>query len=84
MSVAAYCRRENISQNTFFNWRKRFPEGQSDALAVSFLKLPFAQSIAERLGVTLPNGAKISAPVSFDLQLMRGVVRLLAPLRSRR
>jgi transposase-like protein len=82
-SIAAYCRLENISQNTFFNWRRRFPEPVVNGPAIPFLKLPFASPGPERLDVTLPNGTKISTPVSFDLHLMREVVRLLAPLRPR-
>jgi transposase-like protein len=84
MSISAYCKQENISQNTFFNWRKRFPKRVDTSPTVPFLKLPFAAPAAERLDLTLPNGAQISVPLSFDVPILRDVVRLLAPLRPRR
>jgi hypothetical protein len=33
--------------------------------------------------LTLPNGARISAPLSFSVPILRDVVRFLAPLRPR-
>jgi len=84
LSITAYCKQENISQNTFFNWRKRFPDQQLNAPTVPFLKLPFSVPAPERLDLTLPNGAKISAPLLFEVPILRNVVRMLAPLRPRR
>jgi len=85
LTIAAYCRQHQISQNTFFNWRKRFfAHPAAPPAAMPFLKLPFAPVPAERLDLTLPNGARISAPLSFDVPILREVIRLLAPLHSRR
>lgn len=84
MTVAAYCRQEDIAQNTFFKWRQRFPSRQNTTQAVSFLKLPIAPPVGDRLDLTLPNGTRISTPLSFDSSILRDVVRLLAPLRPRR
>jgi transposase-like protein len=83
LSIAGYCRQESICENTFHNWRKRFPGPASAAPTIPFLKLPFSASTAERLDLTLPNGAKISAPVSFEPESLRMVVRILSPLRPR-
>jgi transposase-like protein len=83
MSIAAYCRQESICENTFYNWRKRFPEPQDTTPAISFLKLPIVPPSASLLELTLPNGARISAPTSFAVDALREVVRVLAPLRPR-
>ncbi len=83
MSVAAYCRKEKIAENTFYNWRKRFSEALDSARGVPFIKVPFAApSSAERIELVLPNGARISMPLGFDVSLLRDVVRVLASLRS--
>jgi hypothetical protein len=83
LSIAGYCRQESICENSFFNWRRRFSHCVSAASAVPFLKLPFAAPVTERLDLTLPNGAKISVPVSVDPVGLRKVVRILSPLRPR-
>jgi hypothetical protein len=84
MTISAYCRQEKISQNSFFNWCKRFAGPQDISSAIPFLKLPFVAPAVERLDLILPNGARISAPMLFGVPILRDVVRLLAPLRPHR
>jgi len=89
LSIAAYCRRESIPPHTFYNWRnkqldrKPIPE-RSDTTPVQFLRLPTpVVAGTERIELTLPNGANLLVPPSYDLTALRQMVRMLAPLRSR-
>ena len=88
LTIAAYCRREGISQNTFFNWRKRFAGDRSLTSAavpprVSFLHVGSQPTEGQRFEFSLPNGAGLTAPISCDMDVLRQAVRLLAPLRPR-
>jgi hypothetical protein len=83
LSIAAYCEREKIHQNTFYNWRKRFPVARSTVPVSSFIRLPM-QTAPEslKIDVTLPNGVRLLVPISCDMTVFRQTVRLLAPLRA--
>jgi hypothetical protein len=81
LSVSTYCKREGISQNTFFNWRKR--ERDVPTPPISFFQLPTQSPETQKIDITLPNGSRIIIPVSSDPVFMRQTVRMLAPLRSR-
>ncbi len=41
MSVAAYCRKAKIAENTFYHWRKRFSGVLDSSRGVPFLKVSF-------------------------------------------
>jgi hypothetical protein len=83
LSIAAYCEREKIHQNTFYNWRKRFPVAQSTVPVSSFIRLPM-QTAPEplRFDLTLPNGVRLLVPISFDMTVFRQTVRILATVRA--
>jgi transposase-like protein len=88
LSIAAYCKLESIPQNTFYKWRnkeadrKAIPE-RSDTPPVQFLRLPTPIAVTDKIEITLPNGAKLLVPPSYDLTALRQAVRILAPLRPR-
>jgi transposase-like protein len=89
LSIAAYCKRENIHPNTFYQWRTRLSDGKpiperSATTAVHFLRLPTPAVGTDGLALTLPNGAKLLVPPSYDLTALRQTIRMLAPLRPRR
>ena len=88
LSVTAYCKREGIAQNTFFNWRKRLQSkkilrSRPATVPVSFLQMPTQHPDNQRFDLILPNGARLSMPLSCDMMFLRQTVRLLAPLRPR-
>lgn len=88
LSIAAYCTRESIYPNTFYNWRKR-QIGQkattesSTVSSLQFLRLPTQAPETQKIDVTLPNGARLSIPFSCDMTVLRQTVRMIAPLRAR-
>lgn len=88
LSIAAYCKRENIHPKTFYQWRNRLsarnPVPEHSAITpVQFLRLPTPASGADRLELMLPNGAKLLVPPSFDPGALRQTIRMLASLRPR-
>ena len=89
LSIAAYCRRESIPPHTFYNWRnkqsdrKAIPE-RTDTSSLQFLRLPTpVVAGTDRIELTLPNGANLLVPSSYDLTTLRQMVRMLASLRPR-
>lgn len=89
LSIAAYCKRENIHPNTFYQWRNRQPDRKpvpeiSDTPPLQFLRLPTPVMVGtDRIELTLPNGANLIVPPSYDLTTLRQIVRMLASIRSR-
>ena len=90
LSIAAYCRRENIPPHTFYNWQKKqsgqkpVPERTGNP-SLQFLRLPSpVMAGTDRIELTLPNGANLVVPPSYDLTTLRPMVRMLASLRCSR
>jgi transposase-like protein len=81
LSITAYCKRENISQNTFFNWRKRHREGAVPL--VPFLQLPVQSAEMQKFDLTLPNGSRLALPLPCDPVFLRQTIRMLSGLRPR-
>lgn len=83
LSIAAYCDREKIHPNTFYNWRRRFPVTPKTDPVASFIRLPM-QTAPEPLkfDLTLPNGVRLLVPISCDMTIFRQTVRILTPLRA--
>ena len=91
LSIAAYCKRENIHQNTFYRWRQK-QGGQKTAPKISvvpphpqlqFLHLPTQPPETQKIDITLPNGARLQVPHSCDITMLRQTIRMLASLRPR-
>jgi hypothetical protein len=88
LTIAAYCKRENISPSSWWYWRKRLSSKKvfADHTAhapVSFLQLPTQAPETQKIDLTQPNGSRITMPVSCDPVFMRRTIRMLAPLRPR-
>jgi transposase-like protein len=86
LSISAYCQREGIHQNTFYNWRKRLgpvKTGCKSVAPVSFLQLPSPQPDAQKFDLTLPNGSRLTMPMTCDPSFLRQAIRMLSPLRPR-
>jgi hypothetical protein len=88
LTIEAYCKRENISPSSWWYWRKRllskkvFSNHPAHA-PVSFFQLPTQSPETQKIDVTLPNGSRITIPVSCDPVFMRQTIRMLAPLQPR-
>jgi len=88
LTIVAYCKGEGINPSRWWYWRKRLLSKQrivnhpADA-PVSFLQLPTLSPDAQKFDLTLPNGARISMPLSCPPDFLRQVVRTLSCLRPR-
>lgn len=71
-SIAAFCRRRDVSQASFYSWRKRFRESE----AASFVSVSVVGG--SELEVQFPCGVTMRVP--RDYELVRCVV---AALRDR-
>lgn len=97
LSIAEFCRRERISQPSFFNWRKRFTETRAIASrrggprtgrlgqGPKFLELPLpGWSAAAGIQLTLPSGAVVTLPPQASTETVMAVIRaaMIAPART--
>ncbi len=88
LTIAAYCKRENISSSSWWYWRKRLQNAKPvsadhSVSPVSFLQLPMQALETPKFDCTLPNGVRLILPVSCDMLFLRKTIRMLAPLRPR-
>jgi hypothetical protein len=73
VSVAEFCRRERVSQPSFYQWRRRLrprPSGR----APRFVELPALPRAAAVL-VTLPSGAVVTLPAQTSADMVGAVIR---------
>ena len=88
LTIAAYCKRENINLSSWWYWRKRLLSkslftNHTVHAPVSFLQLPTQPPDAQKFDLTLPNGARIMMPLYCEPVFLRQAIRMLAPLRPR-
>jgi len=88
LSIAAYCKRDGVAPNTFFNWKKRHRDStddfhRSNAGPVSFLQLPTQSAENQKFDLTLPNGSRLAMPLPCDPAFLRQTIRMLSGLRPR-
>jgi hypothetical protein len=88
LTIKAYCKRENINPSIWWYWRKRLLSKKhfrntSTQPPVSFLQLPTQSLDTQKFDLVLPNGARISMPLSCTPDFLRQVVRTLSCLRPR-
>lgn len=85
LSIAAFCRQEQISQPSFFQWRRRLQQPADDTSR--FVQLPSpAWPAAGGVQVTLPSGAVVTLPGQASAELIAAVVQaaMLAPQEDER
>ena len=88
LSVRGFCRREGLSEASFYSWRRTLAERASEAKEAnepSFVQVTSAASepqspaaAASSLEVVLPGGAVVRVPMGFDAALLRQVVEVLS------
>ena len=89
LTIASYCKREDINLSSWWYWRKRLvSRTNSDKhvtshAQVSFLQLPTQLPEPQKIDLTLPNGARVSLPLSCEPVFLRQTIRMLSGLRPR-
>lgn len=95
LSVVAFCRQEQVSQASFFNWRKRLsltsskrrPSRSSGGpdRRPRFVQLPAAPwPGSEEIRIALPGGALVTLPPQASTELMAAAIRaaMIAPTQT--
>ena len=80
LSVAEFCRQEKVSVPSFYHWRKRLADRESDESRQAFdpaTFIPVQVTTVESLHVTFPNGAKLELPAR-DHELVKISIDLIA------
>lgn len=80
LSVVEFCRREQVSVPSFYQWRRKLADSSNLAVPrrptrASFL--PVQVSAAADLQVNFPNGARLTLPAS-DHELVRVSIEAIA------
>ena len=84
LSVVEFCRREQVSVPSFYQWRRKLTDSSKGAIPcrptrASFL--PVRVSAATDLQVKFPNGARLTLPAS-DHELVRLSIEAIAQTRT--
>ena len=85
LSIAEFCRREQISQPSFFAWRKRFSgerakparrrDGQGARGVARFVEVSPAWPPSGEVRILLPGGARVTLPVDASPELLSAAIR---------
>lgn len=83
LSVAEFCRREQVSAPSFYNWRKRLAgttdDGRETAVPATFL--PVQVTASRSLQVAFPNGITLTLPAD-DHELIQRSIAAIAEART--
>ena len=78
LSVAEFCRREGISEPSFFAWRKRLAGRQTKS--PRFIELPpLAWSATAGVQIALPGGAIVTLSPQATTELVTAAIRAAMP-----
>jgi hypothetical protein len=76
LSVAEFCRRQEITQASFYQWRKRLESEEPRAESVRFVQLPTpAWNAANAAEMRLPGGAVVSFSDRAAPELIAAAIR---------
>ena len=85
LSVTEFCRREQVSAPSFYQWRKRLAgtadDGQDTTPTTQATFLPVQVTAFRSLQVAFPNGATLSLPAD-DPALIRLSIAAIAEART--
>ena len=76
LSVAEFCRRERVSQPSFYQWRKRLAAANGQAKATTAF-VPVQVTATEAVRIAFPNGAVLTLP-GDDRELIKACIESLA------
>lgn len=83
LSVAAYCRRERISEASYYYWKRRLAESKDKPKTEShegngrFVAIDLPQSARDQLEVVLRNGRRVVVPDRFSENTLRALLAIL-------
>ena len=83
LSVAGYCRRERISEASYYYWKRRLaaskesPDAELREGNGRFLAIEVPQVAGDRLEVVLRNGRRVVVPDRFDEGALRALLVIL-------
>lgn len=82
LSVAGYCRRERISEASYYYWKRRLaskelPDPELREGNGRFVAIELPQAADDRLEVVLRNGRRVVVPDRFDEGALRGLLAIL-------
>jgi Transposase len=76
LSVAEFCRRQEIAQASFYQWRKRLESEEPGAESLRFVQLPTpAWTAAKAIEMRLPGGAVVSFSDRAAPELVAAAIR---------
>jgi len=85
LSVAAYCRRERISEASYYYWKRRLaetnekdkPTTESREGSGRFVAIDLPQTAGDKLEVVLRNGRRVVVPERFSANTLRALLAIL-------
>ncbi len=85
LSIVAFCRQEQVSQPSFFQWRRRLVSMEPAEEPRRFVQLPPVWPAAG-VQLTLPSGAVVTLPAQASAELITVAIRaaLVIPLEDQR
>ena len=87
LSVAAFCRRHEVSPAAFYGWKRRLAgETSGKSTEVSFVPLPLDQAVpplAAELSLQLPNGVQVTVPCNFDDAALERLLQVAGAVEPR-
>jgi hypothetical protein len=78
MTVAKFCKKKGVSQNSFYNWQRKLPTLAAEPETF----VPVSVVAPNTLEIELPGGAIMRIP--SDDRALRGVLELLCEIGARR
>lgn len=81
LSISEFCRREEISQPSFFAWRKRL--AGRNTKSPRFVELPpLTWPATSGVQIALPGGATVTLPPQAATELVTAAIRAAMPASS--
>lgn len=77
LSISAFCRKRDLSQGSFFRWRRKLMQCDREDAVTKFIPVALdAPTTATRPGceVVLPDGCRIIVPIGGDAAWLREIL----------
>jgi transposase-like protein len=90
LSVAEFCRRNDVSDALFYRWRRRLAESDAEETdpsdrgdreaAAQFIPIELPPPPAIAFEIVRPNGCRVLVPPGFEAADLREILRVLEEL----
>ena len=80
LSIAAFCRKEQISAPSFYQWRRRLTNGSGSEPAPQFVPVAITPPARTDFEIRLPGGVSVVAPGGFEEASLRRLLKVVAEL----